>query len=137
MDAEQDWKREILITKEKLDVFNSIHTEPDEIKLMTITQKRILSIMSLSFKKDNKWKLSDGNAVMKVKISDSYFLEEVNKGSSFSKGDMLEVDLSLKSEITKDGLKTEYEVTKVLRHIRRFQSPLSGVISTSEDDDDD
>lgn len=127
MEIEQGGRREILVTKADVNDFNVSHAEADEIQLGTATQQRVLSIVSLSFKKDNKWRLSDGNAVMNVKISDPRFLEEVNKGSPFSKGDMLEVDLTLKSEITKDGLKTEYEATRVLRHIRRFQLTLSDI----------
>lgn len=82
------------------------------------TETRFFSIVSLSFKEDNKWRLSDGQVTLPVLISDQSFLDQVDDGETFSKGDMLEVELEVRQLQTSEGLKTEYEATKVIAHHR-------------------
>lgn len=75
------------------------------------------SIHTLSFKEDNKWRLTDGTSTFFVTIKDEDFLYKVkNNLVSFSRGDLLELKLHVTSWNTKDGLKTEYEAIKVLNH---------------------
>lgn len=114
-----DDDREILVTKEDVESFQLSNIKPQDIPIATSDQVRVLSIVSLSFKQDNKWRLSDGQAILNVKINDERFLKEVNDGASFAKGDMLRVLLISKASIGRDGLKTEYEVPKVLEHIKQ------------------
>jgi len=77
----------------------------------------LYSIHSLSFKEDNKWRLSDGSNTFFVTIKDEDFLHKVNENLiSFSKGDILELNLKITTWETKDGIKTEYEALKVLDH---------------------
>lgn len=90
----------------------------DELLLEDI-RKMVFSIVSLTFKEDNKWRLSDGSATISAVISDSGFLEAVNQNlESFSKGDVLVCDVRIKQWQTQSGAKTEYEVVKVLEHRR-------------------
>jgi hypothetical protein len=77
----------------------------------------LYSIHSLSFKEDNKWRLSDGSNTFFVTIKDEEFLRKVNDNLiAFSKGDILELALKIITWETKDGIKTEYEALKVLDH---------------------
>lgn len=96
-------------------------------KLGEWTDRRFFSIVSLSFKEDNKWRLNDGTATMNVLISDQTFLARVDDGESFSKGDMLEVMLKTSQFQTPEGLKTEYEAIQVIEHrkvVRQIPLPL-------------
>lgn len=77
----------------------------------------LYSIHSLSFKEDNKWRLSDGSNTFFVTIKDEEFLRRVNENLiSFSKGDILKLNLKIITWETRDGIKTEYEALKVLDH---------------------
>jgi hypothetical protein len=75
------------------------------------------SIQSLSFKGDNKWRLSDGTNLFWVNIKDEEFLRKVEENLvSFSKGDILRVKLKITQWETTDGLKTNYDATEILEH---------------------
>lgn len=113
----QDGTRQVLATEEEVDWFALPQISSIPLESNETPQERILSIVTLSFKEDNKWRLSDGTAVFNVKISDSRFLQKVNEGASFAKGDMLRVSMVTRVSYTKEGLKTEYEVVCVLEHI--------------------
>ena len=91
-------------------------------------QIRYFSIVSLSFKEDNKWKLTDGTSQIFVTISDKKFLADVDSGiKSFSKGDRLKVRLVTRQAQTRKGLVTDYEAVEVLEHTsphRQYSLPM-------------
>ena len=109
-----------VVSKEEAQYFSVTSTQQEEIIISEPEpQERVLAIVSLSFKEDNKWRLSDGTAILNVKISDVVFLASVAEGeTNFAKGDMLKVMLATKAISTHEGLKTEYEAIQVLEHIR-------------------
>jgi len=75
------------------------------------------SIVSPSFKEDNKWRLSDGNNVISVKVLDNAFLKKIDDCEiAFSKGDFLLCKVMAKQWQTAKGAKTEYEVEKVIQY---------------------
>lgn len=75
------------------------------------------SIVSLAFKDENKWRLSDGNGTISARICDQDFLADVdNNAVAFAKGDILLCEVKIKQIQTSAGLKTEYEVVKVKEH---------------------
>ena len=77
----------------------------------------LYSIHSLSFKDENKWRLSDGTSTFFVTIKDEEFLRKVNDNLiSFSKGDILTLKLRVITWDTKEGIKTDYEAIKILNH---------------------
>lgn len=88
-----------------------------EEELLDDTRRAVFSISSLSFKEDNKWRLSDGSNIYPVKILHEEFIDRVsNNLETFSKDDVLIVMLRTRQLKTKNGLKTEYEITEVLDH---------------------
>lgn len=88
-----------------------------EEELLDDTRRAVFSISSLSFKEDNKWRLSDGSNIYPVKILDEEFLGRVSSNlATFSKDDVLIVMLRTRQLKTKNGLKTEYEILEVLDH---------------------
>jgi hypothetical protein len=89
---------------------------PDE----TILEHRrsvAFSIISLAFKEDNKWRLHDGNTNVSATIEDEDFLRQIDQNASFTKGDILICDVRITQKRTRDGLKTDYVVVKVIKHI--------------------
>ena len=88
----------------------------DEI-LVEDTRREAFSIISLTFKEDNKWKLFDGNAPISALIEDESFLCMVNNDMiAFSKGDVLICDVKMTQTRGINGLRTEYVVVRVLEH---------------------
>jgi hypothetical protein len=108
-----------VVRKEEAPSFSIAAAQQEEIPVSEAAQERVLAVVSLSFKEDNKWRLSDGSVIFNVKISDQNFLTNVAEGrTDFAKGDMLRVILSTRAINTGDGLKTEYEAVRVIEHIR-------------------
>lgn len=90
----------------------------DELILKDV-RKMVLSIVSLAFKDENKWRLSDGSFTINAKISDAGFLAGVNSNEvSFSKGDVLICEVKVMQWQTTSGARTEYEVVHVVEHRR-------------------
>lgn len=90
----------------------------------------VFSIHSLSFKDDNKWRLSDGTNTFFVTIKDAGFLEKVNQDLiSFSKGDILRIRLLVRTWTVKEGIKTEYEAREIIDHqsgTKQYALPFEG-----------
>lgn len=123
-----------IVRKEEAQWFSITTAQQEDTPVSESEEERVLSIVSLSFKEDNKWRLSDGSATFNVKISDTGFLAKVAEGrADFAKGDMLKIRMSIKAMNTSEGLKTEYEAAHVLEHIRAARQLF---LSTSADDDD-
>lgn len=87
------------------DEFVSRHTRP-------------FSIISLSFKQGQKWKLSDGHgSARSVTMSDDDFSSKVDRSEiRFAKGDVLICEVVERSRRTPNGFKSDYEIIKVLQH---------------------
>lgn len=107
-----------LIIREGERRFFCAPTGPDE-PLLEDTRTIAFSIVSLAFKEDNKWRLSDGNATISARISDARFHSSVDANeASFSKGDILICEVKVTQWHTPNGAKTDYEVTRVIEHRR-------------------
>ncbi len=95
-----------------------ICTEQPEHVLMEDTQKRVLTLLTASFKDGSKWRVSlgDGSTFHAI-ISDTEFLNRVDSGEElFAKHDIIVVDLKTKQSLVAGNLKTTYEITKVHEH---------------------
>lgn len=80
--------------------------------------RRTFSIVTLSFKSGQKWKLSDGHGSPKyVTMSDADFVQKVDRSEvRFAKGDLLICEVIERSRLTPSGFKSEYEIIKVIEH---------------------
>ena len=95
----------------------SVPTNIEDILILDETRTMSFSIVSLAFKEDNKWRLSDGNATFSVSILDENFIKKVNNDLvSFSKGDILVCKIRIRQWQTEKGAKTEYDVIQVIEH---------------------
>lgn len=81
-----------------------------------------LTVFKVVFEHKYKWDFYYKGTKIGVKITDKDFFEKINKGETFSKGDILEVDLQINQEYDKTlniFVNKTYEVNKVHRHIPR------------------
>ncbi len=75
------------VTKDEIDYF-----DVPEIKEPILDQmsQKAFSLVSIAFKEDYKWRLTDGQVVYSVTIKDPVFLKRVNNNElAFAKGDVL------------------------------------------------
>jgi hypothetical protein len=91
-----------------------------------LNENVLLQIESAVFKDDNKWRFHDGASGFYAQIMDVDFVERINSGERFGKGDVLVVDLRRIQSITDNGLKLEYVIEKVREH----RAPLQGTLLT-------
>jgi len=86
-------------------------------QLLDEIRTHAFSIIGLSFKEDNKWRLTDGENTFSVYMKDTDFQRRVdNNQEAFAKGDILICDLRTVQWQVEGGIKTEYEVVKVVNH---------------------
>ncbi len=108
-------EREVEVVKNEIPYFD-VPVQPDDL-LLDETRTMALSIVSLAFKEENKWRLSDGSSTIYAAIEDRGFLEKVDKNLiSFSKGDVLLCRVRVTQWQDVNGVKTEYLVVEVLEH---------------------
>ena len=80
-------------------------------------RKYAFSIVSPAFKEDNKWRLNDGQNTFSVLMKDAAFQHRVNNTDiAFAQGDVLVCDLRTIQWQVEDGVKSEYEVVRVVAH---------------------
>lgn len=105
----------LVITQDERGAFEA--PDADENLVIDDTRRMMFSIISLAFKEDNKWRLSDGAATISATISDEAFLQNVNSSvATFAKGDVLVCTVRVRQWQTQNGARTEYEVIKVEEH---------------------
>lgn len=96
------------------------------------TRTQAFSIISLAFREGNKWRLTDGQATFSVSMIDRDFQNRVdNNELAFAKGDVLVCDMRTVQWQTIQGLKTEYEIVSVNRHLPARQLSLPGMSDES------
>ena len=106
------------VTKENIDSFtpqDANEVSANEI-LADEVNRRWLSIVRLTFKKGNKWQLTDGSNTFGVVIKDIAFIDRVDNNEPFTKGDLLVCDLRTIQRRINGIIKTDYEVVRVVEH---------------------
>lgn len=102
------------ISKSEVGFFEFEETEEelvDETRIMT------LQIINLSFKEDNKWRVTDGGDPFSATIEDITFLNKIaNDEVAFSKGDYLVCKVRERQFSTSKGLKKERSIIEVESH---------------------
>ena len=119
------------VTNEEVDYF-----DPPELQELMLDQANthVFSIVSLAFREGNKWRLTDGQLTFSVSMKDSEFQSRVdNNDVAFAKGDLLVCDMRTIQWLTHQGIKTEYEIIKVNKHMLARQPRLLGLEFTEQD----
>ena len=81
------------------------------------TVQMTVVIVAAVFQDGNKWRFSDGSSSFSAAILDGDFLQTVNNGVRFGKGDVLVVDMRIVQ--IRSGLKVSVDrsIMKVIRHL--------------------
>lgn len=111
------------IRESELDWFSAAVEAEAEVVSDSVARK-VLLIESVVFKEDNKWRVHDGQYAFYAAMDDERFLEKINAGERFGKGDVLLVDLQQIQTVADGALKTEYRITKVHEHKEPLQRRL-------------
>ena len=102
------------VTKQDVDSFDL--PEYQDLILDDV-RRHAFSIVSLAFKENNKWRLTDGQNTFSVLMKDEDFQRRVdNNDIAFAKGDVLVCDLRTRQWQVEEGVKSEYEVIQVVAH---------------------
>jgi hypothetical protein len=102
------------VNKSELSYFEVPNAEE---KIEEDERSMTLQIISLSFKEDNKWKVTDGLEPFSVTIEDTDFLNKIAKNEiSFSKHDYLVCDVRERQFQTNKGLRKERAIIRVTEH---------------------
>ncbi|WP_244121617.1 hypothetical protein [Burkholderia gladioli] len=86
--------------------------------------RKMLQIESLTFKDGNKWRVHDGVNTFYASIEDQNFLDKIDTGERFGKGDVLLVDLHEVQSVVGSRLVTESKIVRVIEHREPLQSDL-------------
>lgn len=82
------------------------------------------SIVSLSFKQGNKWRLNDGRTTLNVTVVDDGFLRDIDRSAiAFSKGDILICDVRVETRERPGGLHADFFIERVIEHRKPAQQP--------------
>lgn len=102
------------VTKSDVDAFDA--PESQEL-LLDEVRRHVFSIISLAFKEDNKWRLTDGHSTFSVSMKDENFQYRVdNNEIAFAKGDVLICDMRTIQWQARDGVRSDYEIIRVVSH---------------------
>ncbi len=124
----KDEKGNLGITVNKEESKNFISPELKDELLSEQTIKTNLQLITISFAEDKKWRFTDGTTEYPATVKDEDFIKKVQDNKeTFAKNDILTVELCMKQWLKDNGMKTEYEVVKVLNHrstYRQIELPL-------------
>ena len=109
----KDLKEQVTVTDKDAHAFTNVSSEKI-ITEQTIAQA--LTIESAVFVEGNKWRFYDGQTSFNAPVEDKGFIDRVNSGERFGKGDILVVDLYIIQAESKGHLKTERIIKKVKGH---------------------
>jgi hypothetical protein len=102
----------------KKDVVSFVVPDPDDEKIVDEERTIAYTVISPTFKEDNKWRLHDGQNTINATMDDVDFLARIDsKDVSFAKDDMLVCRVRVEQIRTKaGGLRSEYTIIRVLEH---------------------
>lgn len=118
----------IIIEEEEAEYFMAPSIDDEE--LGERDYETTLQLVGLSFQENNKWRFSDGASLFHALLADPVFLKRIDAHEAvFAKGDIITALIREKQKITKDGIKTDRTIMKVLDHqsaVRQLRLPIVG-----------
>jgi len=87
-----------------------------------LTEAATLNVVRVSFEENLKWDFYYRGIKIAARILDPNFYDLIDKGESFAKGDVLEVELAINQkfdETVNTYVTKSYQVNKIIRHIGR------------------
>ncbi|HSB16065.1 MAG TPA: hypothetical protein VLE22_16540 [Bryobacteraceae bacterium] len=108
------------IRKEHVPCFLPVDSTDTETNLIDHTRPAVLEIVRLAFKEGIKSRFWDGAVEFEAEIKDKGFMERVERGEPFRKGDSLRVRLHSRTWRTEKGrLVSESTIPEVIEHVER------------------
>ncbi|WP_224028258.1 hypothetical protein [Paraburkholderia caribensis] len=104
--------------------FSAAAAETDAEIVSDATPRKMLLIESLAFKDGNKWRVHDGSTTFHASIEDAAFLNRIDAGERFGKGDVLVVELRQVQTVQGAKLVTDSIIVKVWEHRQPLQQNL-------------
>jgi hypothetical protein len=110
------------VKNDEVELFDVPSVQMQETVLNVDEREMFFSLVSISFKDDNKWRLDDGNSAVNVSIKDEVFINKI-KGNeiAFAHGDTLKCKVKITQKQISKALKTEYEIIEVIEHISGYK----------------
>lgn len=109
----KDLDDHLIVTDKEAHAFTNVGIE--EV-IMEQTTTMALTVESAVFKEGNKWRFYDGQTSFSAPIEDEVFIERIDSGERFGKGDILIVEVYIIQAERKGRLVTERIVKQVLEH---------------------
>lgn len=122
-----------VVTKEEAAYVTPL-AESEEV-LVDETRKMALSLLSVAFKENNKWRVWDGQTAIFVSMDDSGFLQRIEQGESFAKGDLLIGWVRVRQVNRDNRLQADYSVVEVLEH-RHGPQQMAFPLETTDQDEE-
>lgn len=94
-----------------------------EMPLTENTVRMALILEAAVFKDGNKWRFSDGTMSFPADITDQTFIQRVEDGERFGKGDVLTVDMLIAQTRTGQKISSQRTVVKVIDHKSGQEQP--------------
>lgn len=105
----------VRVRREQLDAFQ-VPDVPEQL-VSDSTRTVALRPVSVTFRENNKWRVSDGDQTFFATVEDQSFLDRVAASEErFGSGDLLLVELRTRQYATETGLRPEHAVLKVHEH---------------------
>jgi hypothetical protein len=133
--AKDNGKEVERVSKEEVPAFE-LPPMPEQ-ELVDSTRQVAVHLIEVCFEEGLKWKLYDGENRINAAVLDKGFLQEIEAGKKFAKGDILVVELRTRQANTGDKIKNEHEVVKVTKHIpaeKQSELPLSAGQPSASDE---
>ncbi|MES1931916.1 hypothetical protein T35B1_04868 [Salinisphaera shabanensis T35B1] len=107
----------VIVSKEERHAFKA-PPDPENEEIEETISEEPLQLVSVAFRDENKWRVSDGSSTFYAAMNDPEFNREVELGNArFSSNDLLYVRLLRRRYLDGQGnLKTDVEILKVLDH---------------------
>lgn len=118
-----DKKEKALVRVDKSD-FSDMAQKSEEIAEgeRKLVEAATVNIVRVSFEENLKWDFYYRGIKISAKIADPSFYELIDKGESFAKGDILEIELQINQkfdETVNTFVTKSYQVNKIIRRVSR------------------
>ncbi len=107
------------ISKNEVPYYDVLDAKEEQSKVFV--RNAYVSLIEIAFEEGLKWRLSDGDNKFYAVMADNNFLGQMDTGKTFTKGDVLEVEMETTQTATLKGIKNEHRVLKVINHLSRSQ----------------
>ena len=107
------------IWRDEVDWFD---LEPSQREIVSeLESTRIVGIVSIVYKEDNKWRFTEGDTEYTAVIEDEMFWRRIHSGETLPEGTALRVDMVTRTIVRPDAISTERRITRVREIIREGQ----------------